>query len=238
MPRMIWLGLGLLSVAVFTSLLVAQPPRGPRGRGGFGMDRSSPLEEAPLPATDAEKQILATLKEMRQGPRFANVSPTDGRFLRQMAEAVGAKRVAEIGTSTGDSSVWFALALRSTGGHLWTHEIDHERAEIARENFKKAGVEDLITIIEGDAHETVLQHSEPIDVLFLDADKPGYIDYLEKLLPLVRPGGLILAHNMRRPEPDPRYIEAITTNPQLETTFVLMEGAGIGVTLKKRDGGD
>ena len=73
-----------------------------------------------------------------------------------------------------------------------------------------------------------------IDVLFLDADKEGYIDYLNKLLPLVRPGGLILAHNMRRPSPHPRYIEAITKNPQLDTSFLLMDGAGIGVTLKKR----
>ena len=73
-----------------------------------------------------------------------------------------------------------------------------------------------------------------IDVLFLDADKEGYIDYLNKLLPLVRPGGLIIAHNMRRPSPDPRYIEAITKNQQLDTSFLLMDGAGSGVTLKKR----
>ncbi len=61
---------------------------------------------------------------------------------------------------------------------------------------RQAGVADLVTIIEGDAHETVSQHSEPIDILFLDADKEGYVDYLNKLLPLVKPGGLIIAHNM------------------------------------------
>ncbi|MBV8381212.1 MAG: class I SAM-dependent methyltransferase, partial [Planctomycetaceae bacterium] len=126
------------------------------------------------------------------------------------------------------------LALRKTGGHLYTHDIDPGRIKVARENFKKAGVDDLITIIEGDAHETVKQHTEPIDVLFIDADKPGYADYLAKLLLLVRPGGLILAHNMRRPPVHPSYLEAITTNPDLDTSFVLMEGAGIGVTLKKR----
>ena len=74
--------------------------------------------------------------------------------------------------------------------------------EMTRENFKKAGVENLITIIEGDAHETVKQHTEPIDVVFLDAEKKGYVDYLRKLLPLVRPGGLILGHDMHRPMPD------------------------------------
>ena len=198
------------------------------------MDSSSGLEKPPLAKDEAEQKLLDVLDQMSRGQWYANVSPTDGRFLRQMTEAVGAKRVVELGTSNGYSGIWFALALRKTGGHLYTHEIDPERARMASDNFKKAGVEDFVTIIEGDAHETVLEHKEPIDVLFLDADKPGYIDYLDKLLPLVKPGGLILAHNMRMPPPDPRYIEAITTNPDLESTFVLMHGAGIGVTLKKR----
>jgi len=112
--------------------------------------------------------------------------------------------------------------------------MDPERIKIARENFKKAGVDDLIEIIEGDAHQTVEQHKEPIDLLFLDADKKGYVDYLEKLLPLVRPGGLVLGHDMHRPMPDPRYIEAITKNPALETSFIMMESFGMSMTLKKR----
>ena len=149
-------------------------------------------------------------------------------------EATNAQRVVEIGTSTGESAVWFALALRTTGGHLFTHEIDERRAEIARNNFKKAGVDHLITLIEGDAHETVSRYEEPIDILFLDADKSGYPDYLQKMLPLVRPGGLVIAHNMVYPRPDPDYIEAITQNPELETLFLLMDSAGIGVTMKKR----
>jgi predicted O-methyltransferase YrrM len=235
MRRTIRVSIALLTFVTAIGITSAQPPR---RSGRFGMDSSSPLDKPPQAATEAEQKILAVLDEMSHGEWYSNVSPTDGRFLRQLTEAVGAKRVVEVGTSSGYSGIWFALALRTTGGHLWTHEIDPERAKMARNNFKKAGVEDLITIIEGDAHETVRQHSEPIDVLFLDADKPGYVDYLEKLLPLVRPGGLILAHNVRQPEPDPRYIEAITTNPSLETTFVLMQGAGIGVTLKKRDAGD
>lgn len=192
------------------------------------------LKKPPMARSAQEKKILAVLDAMSRERWYANVAPTDGRFLRQLTEAVGAKRVVEIGTSTGYSAIWFALALRSTGGTLYTHEIDPERIGMGRANFKKAGVEEIITVIQGDAHETVKQHKEPIDIVFLDADKGGYIDYLNKLLPLVRPGGLILAHNMRSPRPDPRYIEAITANPDLETTFVLMEGAGIGVTLKKR----
>jgi predicted O-methyltransferase YrrM len=202
--------------------------QGRRGRGGGRF--SNPL----LAKDEPEQKILATLDEMRRGERYANVSETDGRLLRLLTEAVGAKRVVEIGTSTGESGVWFALALRKTGGRLLTHEINAERAKIARENFEKAGVAKLITLIEGDAHEAVLHHKKAIDVVFLDADKEGYVDYLNKLLPLVRPGGLIIAHNMNRRQADPRYVEAITKNPSLETSFLLMEGTGVGVTMKKR----
>ena len=109
--------------------------------------------------------------------------------------------------------------------------LSHSRS---RRWIKKAGVDSLITIILGDAHETVTQHKNPIDILFLDADKEGYIDYLNKLVPLIRPGGLIIAHNMNPRMADPRYMEAITKNPKLETSFLLMEGTGIGVTMKKR----
>jgi caffeoyl-CoA O-methyltransferase len=199
------------------------------------MESGSNLAKPPVAANEAEKRILAVLDKIDRGERFANVSLTDGRLLRQLTEAIGAKRVVELGTSTGYSGLWFAMALRTTGGHLHTHEIDPERAAVARKNFAEAGVADLVTIIEGDAHQTVSQYTEPIDVVFLDADKEGYIDYLKKLLPLVRPGGLILAHNMHMPSPDPRYIEAITTDRALDTTFVLMDGSGIGITLKKRD---
>lgn len=192
------------------------------------------LQKPPVPKDDSEKAILDAMEAMRAGPRFANVSVPDGRLLRQLAESIGAKYIVELGTSTGESGVWFALALRKTGGHLYTHDIDPGRIAVARENFQKAGVEDLITIIEGDAHETIKQHEGPIDLVFIDADKPGYPDYLAKLLPKVRPGGLIVAHNMRRPPPDPGYIEAVTTNPDLDTSFLLMDGAGVGVTLKKR----
>jgi EF hand len=67
-----------------------------------------------------------------------------------------------------------------------------------------------------------------------DGEKEGYDAYLKELLPYVRPGGLIVAHNMKRPAPNPRYVEANTTNPDLDSSFVLMDGAGIGITLKKR----
>ena len=86
----------------------------------------------------------------------------------------------------------------------------------------------------GDAHAEIAKLKDPIDLLFIDADKGGYLDTLQKLLPLVRPGGLIVAHNMASPAPDPGYVRAVTTNPDLETVFLNMHDAGVGVTLKKR----
>ena len=222
-----------------------RPPLGP----GRGPERASAsdLEKETLAQDDVEKRVLAALDQMREGPRLANVSYTDGRLLRLLAEAVDAKRVVEIGTSTGESAVWLALAVESTGGHVYTHEIDKGRAEIAEENFKKAGVDKLVTVVFGDAHETVKRYKDPsdplfvdtdrqqsIDILFLDADKEGYIDYLEKLMPLVRPGGLVIAHNMNARQADLRFVKAITENPKLETLILLKEGTGVGVTLKKR----
>jgi predicted O-methyltransferase YrrM len=219
-------------------------PRGPGGRGGFGrggpgggqgaMEADSELSKPPLPKDDGEKRILAALEHARGGERYANVSTADGRLLRQLTESLGAKRVVELGTSTGESGLWFSLALRKTGGKLYTHDIDPGRIAVARENFKRAGVDDIVIITEGDAHQTAPRNKDPIDILFIDAEKEGYDAYLKELLPYVRPGGLIVAHNMKRPAPNPRYIEAITTSPDLDTSFVLMDGAGVGITLKKR----
>jgi predicted O-methyltransferase YrrM len=143
---------------------------------------------------------------------------------------MNAKHVVEIGTSTGYSGIWFGLALQKTGGKLTTYEIDAGRAATARANFKRAGMADIITLVEGDAHDEVKKLKGKIDILFLDADKQGYIDYLEKLLPLVRPGGLVVAHNINPRMADPKYMEAIQTNPDLETIV----RSGVGVTIKKR----
>lgn len=210
--------------------------RGERGPGGPpGGPGDSVANAAPVPKDEVEKMILGILEDMNsQGRGMMSVPRDDGRFLRLLTESLGAKNIVEIGTSHGYSAIWLSLALRKTGGKLTTFEIDARRAGLARENFKRAGVESLITLVEGDAHEEVAKLKEPIDLLFLDADKDGYIDYLQKLLPLVRPGGLVVAHNMSQRQADPRYVEAITTNPDLETLFVNLGASGVGVTLKKR----
>ncbi len=185
----------------------------------------------------AEARILSVLEDMSNDRRYAmwNITQEEGRLLWVLTAAADAKHVVEIGTSNGCSALWFCLALRTTGGKLTTHEIDPYRISMARKHFKNAGVSHLVTIVEGDAHKTVTRLKEPIDVLFIDADKAGYFDYLKKLLPLVRPGGLILAHNTTDLASEMQdYLKAVTNNPDLETIFLHKDAGGISVTLKKR----
>jgi predicted O-methyltransferase YrrM len=184
-----------------------------------------------LADTEQEKKILAVLDRMVQSQEtYLSVPIEDGKALRLLTEAAGAKHVVEVGTSTGYSGLWFSLALLDTGGRLTTFEIDPGRASQARAHFHEAGVEDLITVVVGDAHQKVSAVEGPVDVVFIDADKEGYVDYLNKLLPKVRPGGLILAHNFNMA---PDYVRTVTYNPKLETIFYT-EGNGLAVTLKKR----
>ncbi len=195
------------------------------------------LKAPPLAADDCEQKILDVLADLATDPAPGdlNISLEEGRLLRLLAEAADAKHVVEIGTSHGYSGLWFALALCRTHGRLTTHDIDSERIKVARQNFQRAGVDSLVTIVEGDAHDTIKDLKEPIDILFLDADKDGNSDYLEQLLPRIRPGGLIIAHSTTdQADRMPDYLQTITTDPKLETRFLQIDPKGLAITLKKR----
>ncbi len=218
-------------IGLFALCACAQTPQGYPGSRRMGpgrMGAGEGLGNDPVARDEAEKRILATAAQV---DRYLNVPEEDGRLIRLLVESTGAKTAVELGTSTGYSGLWFALALKATGGHLTTFEYDASRARTARENFARAGVDSFITVVEGDAHEKVKSLKGPIDIVFIDADKEGYLDYLKQLLPLVRPGGLILAHNITSRGSIPDYVEAVTTNPQLETMLL---NSQMAVTLKKR----
>ncbi|MBT3200329.1 MAG: O-methyltransferase [Phycisphaerales bacterium] len=224
--------LTILSATLVAYVALAQPARrrGPTPAAGE--------VKTEIKAKDAsEKKILDVLADLDKNQRrgMMNVPVQDGRLLRLLAESTGAKQVVEIGTSNGYSGIWICLALRKTGGKLITHEIDEKRAKLARENFKRAGVEKLVTLVFGDAHKEIANIKAPVDMIFLDADKSGYIDYLKKLLPKVRPGGLIIAHNVRSQAGSMKpYLEAINTDKNLETLYLHMSGTGVSVSMKKR----
>ncbi len=241
MCSMRWIA-GVVSTALTGTLLVIiasaeGPPQSPKGfRRAEDVSRHY-LPRHPLPRDEAEKRIVAVMEDMQdnQSRGMGNVYPEDGRLMRLLTEAVQAKHVVELGTANGYSALWFCLALRSTGGTLTTHEFDPERIVLAKENFKRAGIEDIVTLVEGDAHQTIKNLKGPVDVVLLDAEKEGFCDYLQKLLPLVRKGGLIFAHDSTgHAHLMDDYFKAIAENPDLETVFVDASHWGVCITRKMR----
>lgn len=130
-----------------------------------------------------------------------SVSATEARLLQILVRAVRARRVLEIGTLGGFSGIWMARGL-DAGGTLVTLEVDPHHAEVARRNFEEAGVADVVDLRLGPASESLAAMrtagEEPFDLVFVDADKGGYPDYVTQSLALSRPGTLIVLDNMVR----------------------------------------
>lgn len=146
------------------------------------------------PESDAQRWIRAELDT--RGLPAIQVSALEGRFLAVLARSVDARRVLEIGTLAGYSALWLLSLLRDDA-RLVTIEKEPAHAELAREAFRRAGVADRAEVRVGDAHRVLedVASEPPFDFLFIDADKPGYPEYLERGRSLVRPGGLLTADN-------------------------------------------
>ncbi len=130
-----------------------------------------------------------------------NVSPNQGKLLHLLARLQGARSILEIGTLGGYSTIWLARAL-PPDGRLVTLEADAKHAEVAGANIARAGLADVVELRLGPALETLPQLAAegrgPFDLIFIDADKPGYADYLAWSLRLSRRGSLIVADNVVR----------------------------------------
>jgi len=124
------------------------------------------------------------------------VGPSEGKLLGLLLRMIAAKKVVEIGTLAGYSTIHMARAL-SPGGHLWTCEFDAKHASLARENFSAAGVAERITLIEGPALDTLskIEANGPFDAVFIDADKANYDRYGRWATKHLRTGGLLLGDN-------------------------------------------
>ncbi len=149
-----------------------------------------------------DEALEAALRDSRDaGLPEINVSPNEGRLLQLFAELVGARRILEIGTLGGYSAIHFARALPEEGT-LLSLEISERHAAVARANVERAGLADRVEVRVGDARELLAALAEnaegPFDLVFIDADKESYPEYLDWSLRLSRPGSLILADNTIR----------------------------------------
>lgn len=157
------------------------------------------IENLFLGPDDAQDSTLAT--SAAAGLPGIAVSPVQGKLLMILAQVGGARRILEIGTLGGYSTIWLARAL-PPDGRLITLELNPQHAEVARSNIARAGLADRVEVREGRAQDLLAQlvteKSAPFDLIFIDADKPGYVDYLAWSLKLSRPGTLIIADNVVR----------------------------------------
>lgn len=175
------------------------------------------------------------LDSMRPDARAAmSVDPVDGEYFYKVTLDLKAKNVLEVGTSTGYSGGWFALALRQTGGKLITLEIDEERHNAAISNFKAMNVADLVEARLCNALEELEKVNGPIDIVFIDAWKPDYLKYYELVIGKVRPGGVILAHNVKNnARAMSPFLEKIKTDPRVRTEFLEESLQGLSISWKK-----
>jgi predicted O-methyltransferase YrrM len=136
-----------------------------------------------------------------EGLPVINVAPNQGKLLFLIAKAAGARKILEIGTLGGYSTIWLARAL-PPDGRLITLELNSKHAEVARKNITRAGLETVVEVRQGPAlgslEQLVTERAGPFDFIFIDAHKPEYTEYFQWSLKLSRPGTLIIADNVVR----------------------------------------
>jgi predicted O-methyltransferase YrrM len=182
-----------------------------------------------------EQRARSVLELMRRDARRnMSVDPVDGQFFYKLTLDLKALRVLEIGTSTGYSGGWFAMALKKTGGRLITIEIDPQRHAEALKNFAAMGVGDIVEARLANALTEVARIDGPFDIVFIDAWKPDYLRYYELVLPKVRRGGAILAHNTRNAAFTLRpFLDRIQNDPAVRTEFLPESVQGLSISWKK-----
>ncbi|MGB6103648.1 MAG: O-methyltransferase [Pusillimonas sp.] len=195
---------------------------------------------ATLAPSDAVLDAALARSEQAGLPAI-NVAPNQGKLLQLLARISGARRILEIGTLGGYSTIWLARALPE-GGSITTLELEPMHAEVARRNIEQAGFADAVSVIVGSAVDTlknlVRDGAEPFDFIFIDADKQNNPHYLEWSLKLSRPGTVIVTDNVVRKggvadlgnhDPDVEGVRSLFAmagaDPRLSSTAVQTVGA-------------
>ncbi|MBM3820126.1 MAG: O-methyltransferase [Acidimicrobiia bacterium] len=181
-------------------------------------------------------QIETILRSIRAADKGQlAVSEEDGRFLRVLVAARGARSVLEIGAASGYSGIWLGLGARETGGRVVAIEYDPQRAKEAAANVQKAGLTDVVRVVHADAFTEIPRLQGTFDLVFLDAWKPDYKKFFDIVYPRLAPGGVFVAHNVvnKRTEMEP-FLKTVLTHPALYTTIVSPSGEGMSVSYKTR----
>ena len=190
-------------------------------------------QRSPGALTSQIDQVLRSIKAA-DGEQLA-VSEEDGRFLRVLVAARGAKSVLEIGGASGYSAIWLGLGARESGGRVVTIEYDPERARDAAANVKTAGLGDVVQVVRGDAFAEIPKLAGAFEVVFLDAWKRDYKRFFDLVYPRLAPGGVLVAHNVRNKADEMKpFLETIHAHPGLFTTIVSPSGEGMSVSYKTR----
>jgi predicted O-methyltransferase YrrM len=179
-------------------------------------------------------QIEAILENIRAADKGQlAVSEEDGRFLRTLVAARGAKSILEIGGASGYSGIWLGLGARETGGKVVTIEYDPQRAKELVQNIQRAGLTDVVRPIAGDAFKEIPRLQGTFDFVFLDAWKPDYVKFFDMVFPRLVPGGVFTAHNVinKKAEMEP-FLAKINAHPRLFTSIVSPGSEGMSVSVK------
>lgn len=185
--------------------------------------------------SDFDNRVSRFLEETRNAWSDWNVPYGDGKILYSLVVKGQFKRILEIGTSTGHSTVWLAWAASKTGGRVTTIEIDRGRYEKALANFKKAGVSSYIDARLADAHDLIPRLKGPYDFVFCDAEKEGYRQYFIDLEGKLNPNGCFTAHNVLWNH-DPyikKFMDYVKSHHGFRT--IIERGSGEGISVSCRD---
>jgi predicted O-methyltransferase YrrM len=159
-----------------------------------------------------------------------NTTPGDAMMLRILVESSGAKRGVEVGAASGFGAVNMGIGFERTGGHLWTLEIDPKWAQETRENLEKVGLENVVTVVEGDALKTLPTLEGPIDFVFIDALKSDYLKYLKLIESKLSPGAVVVADNtIQSARAMKDYLDYVQNSPDYDTVT-------IRASMEKNDG--
>jgi predicted O-methyltransferase YrrM len=170
--------------------------------------------------------------------RFRNVEPPTAELLGVLIRATAARRILELGTSNGYSTIWLADAAEATGGAVVSVELDAARTSLARENLREAGLEDRVELRTEDAGATLARSSDAQwEFVFLDAERPAYSGYIRDLVRTLAPGGLLAVDNVISHEPElVEFTALIEAEPALTQTVVPV-GAGLRLATRGRASG-